>query len=105
MTDLPLYPTEDEIAKAVMGKRAKEWPALARSLEPHGLPKPHAFTGNRYWPEVRRFFDELHKRGPQSLAPKSGDMEKPLCPTPKHRETRRALSGDRASSARQSRTG
>jgi hypothetical protein len=59
---MPLYPSESEIAVAVMGsKRAKEWPAKARYLEDkHGLPRVDELMGGRYWPAVIAYFNIRH---------------------------------------------
>ena len=74
---MPLYPDERRIALAVMGlRRAREWPEKAAVLERHGLPKIDAVMGGRYWPAVRRFFDDYnglgdarHKNGALQEAP------------------------------------
>lgn len=57
MTDLPLYPSEDEIARAVLGPgRAKDWPGIAAHDERHGLPPVDPVHGGRPWPLVERFY-------------------------------------------------
>ncbi len=53
---LPLYPSEEQIAQAIMGERAGEWPAKAVILEREGLPPVDAFMGGRCWAKVQRFF-------------------------------------------------
>jgi hypothetical protein len=60
--DMPLYPSEDQIAVAVMGPaRAKEWPGKARYLQDkHGLPPVDELMGGRYWPAVEEFFRARH---------------------------------------------
>lgn len=56
-----LYPDEKEIAKLVLGTRAKEWPHTAKFLEDKfNLPKVNPLMGGRYWPAVQRFFDLLN---------------------------------------------
>jgi hypothetical protein len=93
--DPPLYPTEAEIARLVLGKetRIEEWRGLAIALEAHGLPKINPMTGRRYWPAVRAFFDNLHGLSATLPAPNPGILERPLCQTPKQRPARRALRG------------
>ncbi len=54
---MPLYPTEAEIAVAVMGPaRAKEWQEKARYLETQGLPLVNELMGGRHWEAVVEFF-------------------------------------------------
>jgi hypothetical protein len=58
MTDLPLYRTELEIARAVLGRCSlEEWKGLAIVLEREGLPKVDPEFGKRYWPAVKTWFD------------------------------------------------
>ena len=52
-----LYPDEDELARCVLGKKAKQWASIAPTLEREGLPKIDPLTGGRYWPAVRAFLD------------------------------------------------
>lgn len=61
--DLPLYPTEDEIARKVLGKRAREWPSIARSLAGKGLPPVDPQFGGRYWPAVKQYLDTRNRIG------------------------------------------
>jgi hypothetical protein len=56
----PLYPDEAEIARRVLGKRAREWPGKAVLLERDGLPKIDPLMGGRFWPAVRRWFLDRH---------------------------------------------
>lgn len=61
MLDLPLYPTEEQIAKAVLGpKRAHLWKEIAILDERDGLPKIDAIHGGRYWPAVERFYQRIN---------------------------------------------
>lgn len=53
---MPLYPSEPEIARLVLGARAKDWPALAIILERKGLPKVDPLMGGRCWAKVEKFF-------------------------------------------------
>lgn len=57
----PLYPTEAEIAALVLGKRAKDWPKLAKFLEEkQGLPRIDLEIGGRFWPAVDAYFRQRH---------------------------------------------
>jgi hypothetical protein len=57
MQEMPLYPTEAQIARAVLGSRAKDWPRIAKALEDkEGLPRVNALMGGRFWPAVVAFF-------------------------------------------------
>jgi hypothetical protein len=56
---MPRYPTEAEIGRAVLGDRAKEWPALAIILERRGMPGIDPLMGGRPWRKVEKFFDTL----------------------------------------------
>lgn len=57
IADLPLYPSEAQIARAVLGDRAKDWKHIAKVLEDkEGLPKINALMGGRFWPAVVAFF-------------------------------------------------
>lgn len=59
---LPLYPSEAEIAREVLGpERAKHWPAVAEHDEKKGLPGIDPVHGGRYWPAVQRFYDKLNR--------------------------------------------
>lgn len=58
---LPLYPSEDDIALAVLGPgKARTWPGLAVVLERLGLPRIDPQFGGRYWPAVKAFLDRRH---------------------------------------------
>lgn len=58
---MPLYPSEAQIARAVLGSRAKDWPSKARFLEEtEGLPKVDPNMGGRHWPSVVAFFNMRH---------------------------------------------
>jgi hypothetical protein len=56
---LPLYPTEDELARAILGSRAREWPSIAVLDERKGLPKIDPVRGGRYRPAVQAFYDKV----------------------------------------------
>jgi hypothetical protein len=55
-----LYPDEGELARFILGKRAKQWPSIVPTLEREGLPKIDPLTGGRFWPAVRAFLDRRH---------------------------------------------
>lgn len=56
--DMPLFPSEEQIARAVLGpERAREWPELARYLEDRkGFPPCDHLMGGRSWAKVQAFF-------------------------------------------------
>ncbi len=55
---LPLYATDRELAPAIMGERAAEWPARVRFYIASGrFPRINALMGGRYVPAVIAFFD------------------------------------------------
>jgi hypothetical protein len=56
----PLYADEDEIARRVLGARAREWSGKAAVLERDGLPKIDPLMGGRFWPAVRQWFLDRH---------------------------------------------
>jgi hypothetical protein len=57
VSEMPLYPTEAQIARAVLGERAKEWRHIAKVLEDkEGLPRINELMGGRFWPAVIAFF-------------------------------------------------
>jgi len=56
----PLYADEDEVARRVLGARAREWPGKAVVLERDGLPKIDPLMGGRFWPAVRQWFLDRH---------------------------------------------
>jgi hypothetical protein len=58
---VPLYPSEDEIARLILGENASEWPAKAVVLEREGLPKIDMMMGGRPWRLVEKFF--MHRHG------------------------------------------
>lgn len=56
--DMPLYPTEAEIASELLGpNRLSEWRGLAPILERKGLPVVDPIFGRRYWPAVKAYLD------------------------------------------------
>lgn len=67
-----LYPDEDELARCVLGKKARQWPSIAPTLEREGLPRIDPLTGGRFWPAVRAFLDRRHGL-PKDQVPASAD--------------------------------
>ncbi|HZH50297.1 MAG TPA: hypothetical protein VEZ16_00295 [Microvirga sp.] len=58
---MPLYPTEDQIAQAVLPPgNVKSWDGIAAVLEKRGFPKVDPLFGGRYWPAVKAFLDRRH---------------------------------------------
>jgi hypothetical protein len=60
LTIVPLYPSEDELARLVMGDRAQLWRERVQVLERHGFPPIDPLMGGRYLPAVRKFLDSRH---------------------------------------------
>ncbi|MCW1844206.1 hypothetical protein [Prosthecomicrobium hirschii] len=56
----PLFATDSEIGRALMGPRWKNFVSLAPLLEREGLPKIDPLMGGRYWPAVKTHFDRQH---------------------------------------------
>jgi hypothetical protein len=58
---IPLYPTEEQIARAVLPPdKTKEWDGIASVLERRGFPQIDPLLGGRYWPAVKAFLDRRH---------------------------------------------
>jgi hypothetical protein len=60
LDELPLYADDKDLAQVLLGKRAKEWPMIARHYEGRGLPAIDSLFGGRYVPAVVKFFDALN---------------------------------------------
>src|SRR5262245_17135698 len=85
MTDaMPLYPSEKEIARAVLGERYKNWPSVAALDERKGLPKIDPVHGGRYWPAVCQFYDSLNGVRPDAAdappSPRNIRIVSPMAP-------------------------
>ncbi len=77
LENLPLFATDAELGPAILGKRASEWPRIAKLYEGHGLPKINPLLGGRYTPAVRRFFDCLEGTAtPGNILPARDGPEK-----------------------------
>lgn len=74
LDELPLYATDKQLAEALLGERARLWPAIARHFEGrHGLPPVNPLFGGRYVPAVVKFFDALNGvNGPAPFPAKDG---------------------------------
>lgn len=56
--DVPLYATDEQIARAVFGpgkSAVSDWKTLAAAAR--GMPEKDPVTNRRYWPAVRAFLD------------------------------------------------
>lgn len=59
---LPLYPSEAQIARRVLGpNRTDEWKGLVQILEREGFPKIEPRFGARYWPACKAWFKAKHR--------------------------------------------
>jgi hypothetical protein len=62
MTEFPLYQSEAQISRKVLGAaRFEEWKGLAVIWERQGLPPIDMETGCRYWPAVELWFQAKHR--------------------------------------------
>lgn len=105
MTELPLYPSEAQIARKVLGpNRVDEWKAMALIWERRGMPKVDPETGCRYWPAVEKWFNARHglvSIAPGRFGPQDGGE---TCPEPKARK-RPVSSGESVATVHQLPTG
>jgi hypothetical protein len=58
--DLPLFASDAELAKALLGGRSKDWPLVVHSLERMGLPPVDPTMRGRYTPAVKSFLDRIY---------------------------------------------
>lgn len=76
IADMPLYPDEIQIARAVLGAdRARDWNGLAKLLERHGFPRIDPQFGGRYWPAVCAYLDRRHGVRDLAVPSKADDGE------------------------------
>lgn len=68
---LPAFADDRELGRALMGKRAGDWPHVAALLEGKGLPTIDTLMGGRYVPAVKAFFDR--QNGLAAVGPKKPD--------------------------------
>lgn len=86
MSDLPLYPSEGQIARKVLGPgRFEEWKGLVQILEREGFPQIEPRYGGRYWPKCELWFQVSNRM--ISIAPSRFGKEDgvELCPEPRKR--------------------
>lgn len=77
--DMPLFPDEVDIARAVLGPgRVSDWKCLAPSLERQGLPQVDPVFGGRYWPAVKAWMDRRAGLTTMTVParPRDGDTRK-----------------------------
>jgi hypothetical protein len=101
---LPLFATDAELAKAILGKRAKEWPRVVALYEAKGLPPINTLMCGRFVPAVLKFFD--HLEGVTNSAPvASCDGKEDALAWNKRKTRRPASNGGREQMAAKSRSG
>lgn len=77
MADMPLFPNEEDIARAVLGPgRARYWKTIAPSLERQGFPRIDPLFGARYWPAVKAWFDRRAGLITMTVPARPGGKEK-----------------------------
>jgi len=67
--ELALYATEAELAKAILGKRARDWKMIVSIYERRGFPRINTLMCGRNTRKVLEFFDKLDD-GETTSAPK-----------------------------------
>lgn len=70
-----LYPDEAELGRVLLGKRASQWPTIAKIEERAGLPRVSLQYGGRYWPAVKAFYDRRHQLLEQQSAPPEDERQ------------------------------
>jgi hypothetical protein len=58
------YPDDAELARVLLGDRAKRWPEIVVIEERHGFPRLDPLYGGRYWPAVQAFYARRAKIDP-----------------------------------------
>jgi biotin operon repressor len=53
----PLFVSEQELARRLLGERAAVWAGVVQVLERDGFPKQDPLMGGRYYPAVLAFLD------------------------------------------------
>ena len=70
---VPLYAGDEDIARLVLGRDARLWPAIVAQLEREGLPPRRALIGGlRYVPAILEFFDRREGLAERDLYAKDG---------------------------------
>jgi len=77
LDELPLYSTDKDLAEALLGDRAKMWPAIAKHYEGRGLPPVDSLFGGRYVPAVIKFFDAVNGVNGAAPIPAADGEEQP----------------------------
>lgn len=78
---LPLYLTEADVAREVLGaNRDAEWKGIAPILERDGFPKVDPLFGGRYWAACRAWLDAYNRVA--NITPPRRGREKWPEPTP-----------------------
>jgi hypothetical protein len=68
--DLPLFPSEEQIAELVVGReRVRDWPGIAATLEKRGFPKIDPLHGGRKLADVLAFYDRRPVHAQVGLQP------------------------------------
>ena len=75
LNTLPAFADDRELGRALMGKRAGDWPQIAALLEGKGLPTIDGLMGGRYVPAVKAFFDQRHGLSPSIVPSKPDGVE------------------------------
>jgi hypothetical protein len=74
---LPLFASDRDIGRALLGERAKEWPHIALLYERKGFPRIDPVMGGRYTPAVKAFFDAQYKVGGATIPAAPDGAENP----------------------------
>lgn len=104
MTRMPLYPTEAQIAREVLGPgRLDEWRGLVVVLEREGFPPIRPRYGGRFWEACVEWFRS--ENGLSTMAAGGFGTEDGIetCPTP--RKKRRDSSGENVATVHKLHTG
>jgi hypothetical protein len=104
VTDFPLYQSEAQIARKVLGaNRLDEWRGLAVILERAGLPRIDPMFGGRFWPAVKAWFKK--RNGVDIVAPGRVMTQDGVETCPEPRRARRVSSGAGGATVHQLPTG
>lgn len=74
---LPLYPSDAELAPAIMGSRANEWRQVVAYFEGKGLPPVHPIFGGRYRYAVLKWLDEMEGVNIPGIMPARDGADRP----------------------------
>lgn len=105
MNDMPLYPTEPQIARKVLGPgRLDEWRGLVVVLERQGFPPIQLQYGGRFWEACIEWFRIRNGLSSVSEGRFAEDGEE-TCPTPSRKKARRDSSGESGATVHRLHTG